>query len=148
MELSRGGVALGREGVRVDGGRDAVERHVDQGRDPTRRRGRRGGGEALPGRVTGFADMHVGVDKAGEHNGVRADCHLLGCRRTRTEREQRCDHPIAHTDGPGLLPTTYDDPFGADKEVKHTIFQGATMYLKGTSPQLVTVLWRPSRRRV
>ena len=117
-ELSLGRVALGRQGIGVDRGRDAVDGHVDEGRDAARSCGCRGGGEPLPGRVARLAHVHVSVDNAGEHDGVRTDRDLLRCQGIRTDGEQRCDDPVAHADGSGPLPAARNDPLCADKEVQ------------------------------
>ena len=55
------------EAARVDGRRAGVERHVDARRDAAAAQRRRAEREALPVRATGFVEVHVRVDAAGEH---------------------------------------------------------------------------------
>ncbi len=57
--------ALDRQGVRVHRRGDAVERHVDDRRDPAGRGGPRRGGETLPLRPAGFVDVDVRVHEPG-----------------------------------------------------------------------------------
>ena len=79
--------------------------------------------------------MHVGVDKAGEHDLVRTDrdhLHRLG---VRVDGEQSGDGPGPHTDGPGLLPTARNHPLGPDEQVQHAVVQDATMYRDDRPPQ-------------
>jgi hypothetical protein len=49
----------------VHGRRHAVERHVDDRRDPASRGGTGGGRETLPLAAAGVVDVHVRVDEAG-----------------------------------------------------------------------------------
>ena len=55
---------------RLDGAgrREAVERHVEDGRDAAGRRGAGGRREALPLGAAGLVDVHVGVDEAGQQH--------------------------------------------------------------------------------
>ncbi len=62
------------------GGRDRVERHVDQGRDAAGGRRARGGPEALPLGAARVVDVHVGVDEAGQQD-VVAEVFQAGPRR-------------------------------------------------------------------
>ena len=68
-------LALDLERVDVDGRRDAVERHVDDRRDPAGggRPGR--GGEPLPLGAAGLVDVDVGVDQSGDQHLVGAELH-------------------------------------------------------------------------
>jgi hypothetical protein len=63
VQLAVGGLALGLQGGHVGGGRDRVERHVDQGGDAAGGGGPGGAGEALPVRPAGLVDVHVAVDQ-------------------------------------------------------------------------------------
>jgi hypothetical protein len=92
--------------------------------------------------------VYVSVDNAGEHDGVCTDRDLLRGQGIRIDGEQRCDDPVAHTDGSGPLATARNDPLRADQEVQRSVVQGATMYPQCRSPQPAMVSWRPSRRRV
>jgi hypothetical protein len=63
VQLAVGGLALGLQSGDVHGGRDRVERHVDQGGDAAGGGGQGGAGEALPFRPAGLVDVHVAVDQ-------------------------------------------------------------------------------------
>ena len=79
-------------------GRDAVERHVEDGRDAARRRGPGGGREALPLGAAGLVDVHVAVDEAGQQHLVVGEVDGLGALEPRLERLDRDDHAVADGD--------------------------------------------------
>lgn len=64
------GVALDLQGIGGGGGRDGVERHIDDGRHATGRRRESGRMEPFPLGATRFVDVHVGVHESGQQNGV------------------------------------------------------------------------------
>jgi hypothetical protein len=68
VRLVPGRGALGLQGGHVQGRRDRVERHVDDGGDPAGGRRPGGAGEALPVGPAGLVDVHVGVDQAGQQH--------------------------------------------------------------------------------
>jgi hypothetical protein len=63
LELKRGN---------IDGFRQAIEWHVDNGGEASRGSGSSGGGKPFPLCAAGFVDVGVGVDEAGE-KGNRAE---------------------------------------------------------------------------
>ena len=71
------------------GRRDAVERHVDDRRDATGRRGAGGAGEALPLGAARLVDVHVGVDQAGQQDDVVAEARRSPRPRGRHRRHRR-----------------------------------------------------------
>jgi hypothetical protein len=73
--LWRGDRALHVEGGGIHGGGDAVERHVDDRRDPAGGRGTGRAREALPLGAAGLVDVHVGVDEAGQQHGAGGEAH-------------------------------------------------------------------------
>jgi hypothetical protein len=77
VDLAAGRRLLDLQRGHVDGGRQAVERHVHDGGDATGGGGPGGGGEALPLGAAGLVDVHVGVDQAGQQRHV-AELDLLG----------------------------------------------------------------------
>ena len=101
---------------RLDRRRDgqAVERHIDERRDPARRRRPRAGGEALPLRATGLVDVHVAVDDARHHHEVPVvdDAgvagHLLA-------RHHGRDPTVVEHDSGGLDVSTGDDARADDR---------------------------------
>src|SRR4029453_19436381 len=98
VDLALGGLALDLEGGHVDGRRDRVERHVEDGGDPAGGGGPGGRGEALPLGPAGLVDVHVGVDQAGQQDLVvgQGDGPLPG-----QARRQRLDgRPPAVGGGP------------------------------------------------
>ena len=105
---------------RVDraGGRQAVERHVQDRRDAARRGGPGGRREPLPFGAAGLVDVHVGVDEAGQQHLVvgevdgRADVAGDG-----VVGLDRGDDAVAHPDGGRCLARGRHDPPGADHEV-------------------------------
>ena len=66
MRLGLCGLALHLERGDVDGGRNAVERHVDQRRDSPCGSGPRRAGEPLPLGAAGIVDVHMRIDDAGK----------------------------------------------------------------------------------
>jgi hypothetical protein len=64
-ELSTRGGLLGAQRGDVDGGRDAVERHVDDRGDAASRCGGGRGREALPVRAARLVDVDVAVHQSG-----------------------------------------------------------------------------------
>src|SRR5699024_2431711 len=72
-----GGGALGDQPFHGGGGWNAVEGHVDQGRDPAPRGGAGCGGKTLPLGASGFVDVHVAVDESGQEHLVRGEGDLV-----------------------------------------------------------------------
>jgi hypothetical protein len=68
VTLVDGGAPFGVQGLDVDGGRDAVERHVDERGHTPRSRGPSRGIEPLPVGTTWLVHVHVGVDQAGQQD--------------------------------------------------------------------------------
>jgi hypothetical protein len=116
QRLGRRHLALGGESVDGGGGRDAVQRHVDDGRHAPGG-GRAGGaGEALPLGASRFVHVHVRVDDSGDQHLVVGEHHDRGAL-------QRCradggDHAVGDPDvgGPPVAPE--EDEVGADDEVE------------------------------
>src|SRR5699024_2098786 len=76
-EFALGGGALGDQPFHGGGGRNAVEGHVDQGRDPAPRCGAGCGGKTLPLGASGFVDVHVAVDESGQEHLVLGEGGLV-----------------------------------------------------------------------
>ena len=115
-----GSSTLGRQGVDVDGRRDAVERHVDDRGDTagSRRPGRRR--EALPLGAAGLVDVHVGVDHAGQQHLVGAELdHPVGSDVV-VVRGDRRDPAVLHGDAGSHLATAAGEhrPRGPDHQVE------------------------------
>ena len=118
VDLALGGLALDLEGGHVDGRRDRVERHVEDGGDPAGGGGPGGRGEALPLGPAGLVDVHVGVDQAGQQDLVvgQGDGPLPG-----QAGRQRLDgrHPaVADGHAAGHLAGRGDHPGGAQDQVE------------------------------
>jgi hypothetical protein len=101
------GLPLDLECGHVDGGRQRVQRHVDDRRDGAGRGGAGGGGEALPLGATGLVDVHVGVDQAGDQHlvGGRPD---LGRVHRGVEGQHRLDPAVLDEDGGRSLDSVDD----------------------------------------
>ena len=135
-ELSFGGMPLGGQGVGVDGGRDTVDGHVDQGRDAARQllppwRWRTPPRRCCPARTHARGCRQGRGARRRRH---RSSISSAG-RGGRIDGEQRRDGPVPHADGPGPLPTARNDPLGADQQVQRAVVQAATMYREERSPQ-------------
>ena len=70
--LALGGASLGFEGFDGGGLGEAVEGHVNEGGVASGGGGSGGGAEAFPFGASGFVDVDVGVDEAGEDGVVAA----------------------------------------------------------------------------
>ena len=103
-------------GQRLDrrGGRDRVERHVDERRDPTGRRGAGGRREALPRGAARLVDVHVAVDQAGQQHLVVGE---LDGRAVVGDVDRR-DAPAAHHDLRGSPGAVHPGASRADDEVR------------------------------
>jgi len=86
-----------------DGCRDAIERHVHQGRDAAGRGGPGRRREALPLGVARLAQVNMGVDEARQHDDVRTQVEHRPRRGRTVHRPDSLDAAIAYSDGPGLL---------------------------------------------
>ena len=78
--------------------RDAVQRHVDDRRDPARGRGARRRREALPLGASGLVDVHVRVDEPGDEHLVVGEPHDAGGDESGAERRDARDDPVANAD--------------------------------------------------
>src|SRR6202035_4945026 len=97
VALAVGGGPFGGQRGGVGGGRDRVERHVDDRGDAPGRRGQRGGGEALPGGPARLVDVHVAVHQAGQQHLVVGQVHDLGHARRRPRRGSGPARPASAT---------------------------------------------------
>src|SRR5215469_1577204 len=125
VALPVGCASLDGERFSSDGCRDAVERHVHQGRDAAGRGGPCRRREALPLGVARLAQVNMGVDEARQHDDVRTQ--LKHCPRGGwcVQGLESLDAAIADCDGPGLLRlasltghdtlSTYEEAHGAGR---------------------------------
>src|SRR4029077_6358136 len=77
VALSASRITLGVQRINTRSGRNAVQRHVDDRRDPASCRRAPCRIEALPGGSAGFVDLHVRIHETGNHD-RRARIHDLG----------------------------------------------------------------------
>ena len=91
------------ERVDIDRDGDAVERHVDQRRDPAGSCCGRCALEALPVGMPGLVHVHVGIDQTGHEHDVRIELDRLIGRERGIQRRDGGDTPVAHADGTGDL---------------------------------------------
>ena len=84
--LVLGHLALAVEAVHRGGGRDAVERHVDDGGHAAGRRSPGRGGKALPLGAARLVDVDVGVHEAGEQGFVGRELNDFGAGQPGAER--------------------------------------------------------------
>jgi hypothetical protein len=92
------GLAFDFESVGVDGGRDAVERHVDDRGNPSGGGGPGRAGEPFPLGAAGFVDVDVGVDEPRDQHLVGAELHdSLGFERG-VQRFDGDDATVAYAD--------------------------------------------------
>ena len=106
------------EGSDIDGRRQAVQRHVDDRGDATRR-GRSGGaGEALPLGPTGVVDVYVGVHQAGEQHLVGGQRHDAIRGEVYPEIRDRGDAAVPDGDGAGTLAPAGHRPRSVQDEVE------------------------------
>ena len=75
MALPGSGGALGVQRRDGDGGRQAVQRHVDQSGYPASRRRTRRSQKAFPGSIAGLADMDMAVHQTRQQHLVRRQSH-------------------------------------------------------------------------
>ncbi|GAA3039020.1 hypothetical protein GCM10020000_16630 [Streptomyces olivoverticillatus] len=99
------------------GGRQAVERHVDERGDASGGRGAGGGVEALPLGAAGVVHMDVRVDEAGEQRVIPEVRHGRSGRRLRRVRQQGRDPASGDGDGGGAHALRRHDPSRAQQQL-------------------------------
>ena len=117
--LAVGRLALDLQRRDVDGRRDAVERHVDDGRDPAGGGGLGRGLEPLPLGAPRVVDVDVRVDDARAAAPRRrpARRRLPRARRGRTPAPRRDDAPVLDRDVGAALAVGQDRPPGSHQQV-------------------------------
>ena len=93
--LVLGHLALELEAFHGGGGRDGVQRHVDDGGDAAGSCGAGGGGEALPLGAAGLVDVDVGVHQAGDQGFVVGQFDDLGAGQAVAQRFDGDDPAVA-----------------------------------------------------
>jgi len=111
------GFLLGPQSRYVDGGWDAVQRHVDEGGDPAcgSRPGSRG--KALPVGAAGFVDVHMRVHQAGQQHLIVGELHSLGAVRCGVVAEHVGNLTVADRYRTAPLEAVDDGPRRPDEQV-------------------------------
>ncbi len=128
-----GHFALELEAFHRGGGRDGVQRHVDDGGDAAGGGGARGGGEALPLGAAGLVDVDVRVHKAGDEGFVVGQFNDLGAGEAVAERLDGDDHAVADAYFAGGDACGGEDAPAADDQVKRASRRGG-FFRHGRSP--------------
>lgn len=92
--------ALGFESGDVGGGGEAIEGHVDEERVATGGGGARSGLEPFPVRAPGVVDVNVGIDEAGENDGI-AEIVRIGVGRDLVGRHDAENAAVFHEESGG-----------------------------------------------
>ena len=98
VTLSRCGLTLGFERLYLDSNRDAIERHVNQRRDPACGSSSRRRLKALPLGVAGLVHVHMGIDKTWHEDNVIVEVPGLPRCQPFVDGRYSSDAPIANTD--------------------------------------------------
>ena len=106
------------QSVNSYGGRDAVERHVDDGRDAASGSSAGGGREAFPLGAAGFVHVHVSVDKAGQQCFAVVKFDDFVPRKRISQRFKGHDHAVTHTNLAGLEPRGGHDASAANDQIE------------------------------
>ena len=101
------------------GRRQAVQRHVEDRRDPAGRCRRGGGGEALPLGPAGLVDVHVRVDQARQQHGVVVEHDRPVRGQLLRPRRDRGDPAAGDADPGRAHRPTGEHPAGRDDQVHH-----------------------------
>ncbi|MNI69545.1 hypothetical protein D3C73_1253000 [compost metagenome] len=115
--LVLGDHALLLQAVHGGGGRDGVQRHIDDGGHATGSCGTRGGGEAFPLGAAGLVDVDVGVHQAGDEGFVVCEFDDLVARQAVAQGFDGDDDAIADTNFAGCEAGGGQDALAPDNEV-------------------------------
>jgi hypothetical protein len=123
--LAFGGLAFDAERGHVDGGRDAVERHVQDRGDSAGGRRAGGGGESLPLGAARLVDVHMGVDQPRQQHLLGAEVHHVGRGQVGVQRFDRNDPTVGDPDPAGHLAGGGDHSRSAQHQVE--LFHDASL---------------------
>jgi hypothetical protein len=119
MEAARDRSPLRLEAGKLRRRRPAIDRHVDEGRDPTSRRGPRCGLDVLPVGVAGVAQVDVAVDEARQEDLVGREFKCASRPlKPGAEGFDCLNPPVANADLDGALAAVDDRPTRPDDEVE------------------------------